>query len=82
MVRVIKGLLRLTAVVGTVVAAGALVYKHLLTDEAKESLRSGFDEVRNTVETVSRTLSDESDKKAAAEANRRRTQMQWEELGY
>lgn len=75
-------MLRLTAVVGTVVAVGALVYKHLLTDEAKESLRSGFDEVRNTVETVSRTLSDESDKKAAAEANRRRTQMQWEELGY
>lgn len=75
-------MLRVTAVVGTVVAAGALVYKYLLTDEAKESLRSGFDEVRNTVETVNRTLSDESDKKAAAEANRRRTQMQWEELGY
>ena len=82
MVRVIKGLLRVTAVVGTVVAAEALVYKYLLTDEAKESLRSGFDEVRNTVETVNRTLGDESDKKAAAEANRRRTQMQWEELGY
>ena len=78
----IKGMLRAAAVVGTVVAAGALVYRCLLNDEAKESLRSGVAEVRRTVVTVSGTLSGEPDKEAAAAANRLRTQRQWEALGY
>ena len=82
MVRVIKGMLRVAAAVGTVAAVGVLVYRNLLTDEAKESLRSGVTEVRNTVETINKTLCDEADERAAAEINRRRTQMQWEELGY
>ena len=82
MVRVIRGMLRAAAVVGTVVAAGALVYRYLLNDEAKESLRSGVAEVRRTVVTVNDTLSGEPDKEAAAAANRLRTQRQWEALGY
>ncbi len=82
MVRVIKGVLRAAAAIGTVAAVGVLVYRYLLTDEARESLRSGVTEVRNTVETVNKTLCDEPDERAAAQINRRRTQMQWEKLGY
>ena len=77
-----KGILRTVVAAGAVAALGALAYRVLLTDEAKEALRSSVSEVRSSVASVNSVLGDERDKSAEVAANQRRTRMQWESLGF
>ncbi len=77
-----KGILRTVVAAGSVAALGVLAYRVLLTDEAKDALRSSVSEVKNSVASVNSVLGDERDKSAEVAANQRRTQMQWESLGF
>ena len=77
-----KGILRTVVAAGSVAALGVLAYRVLLTDEAKDALRSSVSEVKNSVASVNSVLGDERDKSAEVAANQRRTQMQWELLGF
>lgn len=77
-----KGILRTVVAAGSVAALGVLAYRVLLTDEAKDALRSSVSEVKNSVASVNSVLGDERDKSAEVAENQRRTQMQWESLGF
>lgn len=77
-----KGILRTIVAAGAVTALGVLAYRVLLTDEAKDALRSSVSEVKNSVASVNSVLGDERDKSAEVAANQRRTRMQWESLGF
>lgn len=77
-----RGSIKRTAAMVLVVAgAGVLVYRALLTDEARQSLKRGAQAVRNTVETVNEALSEKQNIDIDELPNRKRTQEQWDALG-
>lgn len=64
-----------------VVGAGVFVYRALLTDEARQSLKRGAQAVKNTVETVNEALSEKQNIDKDELPNWKRTQEQWDALG-
>lgn len=77
-----RGSIKRTAAL-VLVAAGAsvLVYRALLTDEARQSLKRGAQAVKNTVETVNEALAEKQNVDKDELPNRKRTQEQWDALG-
>lgn len=77
-----RGSVKRTAVIMLVaVGAGVLVYRALLTDEARQSLKRGAQAVKNTVETVNEALSEKQNIDKDELPNWKRTQEQWDALG-
>lgn len=77
-----RGSIKRTVVLVLVAAgAGVFVYKALLTDEARQSLKRGAQAVRNTVETVNEALAEKQNVDKDELSNRKRTQEQWDALG-
>lgn len=63
------------------VGAGVFVYRALLTDEARQSLKRGAQAVKNTVEKVNEALSEKQNIDKDELPNWKRTQEQWDALG-
>lgn len=77
-----RGGIKRTAVL-ILAAAGAsvFIYRALLTDEARQSLKRGAQAVKNTVETVNEALAEKQNVDKDELSNRKRTQEQWDALG-
>lgn len=63
------------------VGAGVFVYRALLTDEARQSLKRGAQAVKNTVVKVNEALSEKQNIDKDEFPNWKRTQEQWDALG-
>lgn len=77
-----RGSIKRTAVLMLVaVGASVFVYRALLTDEARQSLKRGAQAVKNTVEKVNEALSEKQNIDKDELPNWKRTQEQWDALG-
>lgn len=79
MTRRVRGLAALTAAAAIL---GAVAYRLLLTDEARASLRRSVREVRNTAQTLNKTLGERQNDEEAVLSNQQRTEEMWNALGY
>ena len=80
---------RAVVMAGLVVVGITLAYRHVLTDEQREAAREGATVLQNATQEVTDTVSPlvsngptRKEERAAAEANRARTEAQWAALGY
>ena len=69
---------------GTLVGAGALLYRFGLSDEAKDGVRGAAQSVRDAYESVSQRLGDLYGAGAADDmtSRQRDVERQWEVLGF
>ena len=69
---------------GTLVGAGALLYRFGLSDEAKDGVRRAAQSVRDAYESVSQRLGDLYGGGAAEDmtSRQRDVEQQWEVLGF
>lgn len=78
-----KSLKRTLFAAGVLALSGVALYKLLLSDEARQSLRDGFGAVREACEKVCDTVNESYGVVMTDDAsNRENTRRQWESLGY
>ena len=79
-----KKILRYAAALGTLVGAGALLYRFGLSDEAKEGVKSAARSVRDACDDIATRVNDlyGTTMKEDMTERQREVRLQWERLGF
>ena len=82
--RQVGKLLKPLSIILVTAGAGALAYRVLLTDEARQSLKNSYSSIKSAYERVSGIVADARGVEVVEDEypNQESTRLQWEALGF